>query len=90
MTCIAPSPLFNQQLYLIGKTKAKVVLDNFVPTERMFKDSLRHINITKLSMIVKVSHSAYSVKYTYDKAEKEIRARKLLGPMLARDEKTEY
>lgn len=69
-----------QSAALIGETKANIVLDNFIPTERMFRDAMRRVNITKLSMIVKVRHSAYSIKYTYDKAEKEIRARKLLGP----------
>ncbi len=86
---IAPSPLFNQQLSLIGETKANVVLDNFIPTERMFKDTMRYINITNLSMIVKVKNSVYSIKYTYEKAERVIRARKLIGPELAHTEKTE-
>ena len=77
MTYISPSPLFNQQLSSMGETKAKVVLNNFISIEKMFKESRRYVNITKLSMIVKVKHSAYSVKYRYDKTENEIRAVKV-------------
>lgn len=78
MKHISPSKLFKDQLVVIGEKKALKVLANFLPTEKMFKQSLRHINITKLSIIVKVKDSSYSIKYTYDKKGQQLIAEKIL------------
>ena len=78
MKLISSTQLFKEQLALIGDKKAQIVLDNFIPTEKMFKYSLRHININKLSMLVKVKDSIYSIRYTYDKKDMQLLAEKLL------------
>lgn len=78
MKHISPTKLFNDQLVTVGEKKASVVLGNFIPTEKMFKYSLRYLNINKLSMIVKVTNSSYSIKYTYNKQAGQVVAEKLL------------
>ena len=78
MKYISPTQLFNEQLTLIGEAKANVVLSNFLDVEKMFKCSLRYINIQNLTMKVKVKNSSYFIKYTYDKTDSQLQAIKLI------------
>ena len=78
MKYISPTTLFKDQLVSIGESEAMVVLENFISTEKMFRRSLQYIDISTMSMIVKVKNSTYSIKYTYDKADGHLIAEKLL------------
>lgn len=78
MKYISPTTLFKDQLVSIGEAKAMIVLENLISTEKMFRRSLQYINISTLSMIVKVKNSTYSIKYTYNKADGHLIAEKLI------------
>ena len=75
---ITPTQLFKEQLLSIGERQASVVLDNFISTEKMLKRSLQYVNIKKLSMLIKVTDSPHSIKYTYDKKDGQLVASKIL------------
>lgn len=77
MKYISPSKLFSDQLILIGEVKAKIVLNNFIEIEKILQYTLRYTNVKKLSMIIKVKNSRYSIEYRYDKTDKKLQAVKL-------------
>lgn len=78
---IAPSSLFNEQVKKVNRTEnghGSIILKNFIDVENFFKKGKSILNIKNLTMIVKVTDSKYSIKYSFDKTLNEIHVIKIL------------
>ena len=40
---------------------------------------MTHLNVVKLSMLVKIKDSDYTIKYSFDKSEQEVLANKIIS-----------
>jgi hypothetical protein len=67
---ISPTTLFRNHINIIGEEKASIIFDNFTSAEKVVMRSLEQLNIKKLSMIVKVKNSQFSILYKYDSEKK--------------------
>ena len=68
---------FNDQLQTLGESQANRILNNFTFVEQWFKQK-SNLNVSKLSMLVKVKDSDYSIKYSFDKETQMLNAHKII------------
>ena len=77
MISITTFKSFKDQLQTLDELQVNRILGNFTLVERWLEQK-SHLNVSKLSMLVKVKDSDYSIKYTFEKETQALNAHKII------------
>ena len=74
---VSPTQLFNESLFGLGESKAKIILQNFKVAEKIIEYARQQSNLKKITMVLKAKNSKYYVKYEYDRPKNTLIAKKI-------------